>query len=172
MGFVCSGFLGGKVRGVDRAVCGRSALRAMAEEWTPVGTVEELNAEGGKKVVKIDSGKVLIREFAGDILAMSNSCPHLGLPLEGKILKADYTSTGSIVCSAHKTVSEHVRLKNRFHFCCAVSKAQTQDHDFCSPGLQHEDRRSRWRMVPWYAEAPICWQNEGRTTPESLSNEG
>jgi len=82
MGFVCSGFLGGKVRGVDRAVCGRSALRAMAEEWTPVGTVEELNAEGGKKVVKIDSGKVLIREFAGDILAMSNSCPHLGLPLE------------------------------------------------------------------------------------------
>ncbi|KAJ8908848.1 hypothetical protein NDN08_005552 [Rhodosorus marinus] len=103
MGFVSGGFMYGKVRGVDRAVCGRSAVRAMAEEWTPVGTVEELNAEGGKKVVKIDSGKVLIKEFAGDVFAMSNSCPHLNLPLEGKILKADYTSTGSIVCSAHKT---------------------------------------------------------------------
>jgi len=103
MGFVGSGIMGGKVRGVNPAICSRLVVRAMAEDWTLVGTVEELNSEGGKKVVQIASAKILIKEFADDILAMSNTCPHLGLPLEGKILKADYTSTGSIICSAHKT---------------------------------------------------------------------
>ena len=42
-------------------------------------------AEKQRVVVDVDGvGKVLLQEFANDVYAVSNKCPHLGLSLQGK----------------------------------------------------------------------------------------
>jgi len=55
-------------------------------------------------VVKTEqAGKVLVQEFQGEVFAVSNKCPHLGLPMQGKILSAELTDAGCLVCPAHKS---------------------------------------------------------------------
>ena len=48
-------------------------------------------------------GKVLLQEFMGDVYAVSNKCPHLGLSMQGKteLLSAKVNDDCSIVCPAH-----------------------------------------------------------------------
>ena len=56
----------------------------MQAAWTKAATVTELSEAGGKKVVELSVGKVLLAEAGGEIYAVSNKCSHLGLPLVGK----------------------------------------------------------------------------------------
>mmetsp|Transcript_10053 Transcript_10053/g.30708 ORF Transcript_10053/g.30708 Transcript_10053/m.30708 type:complete len:151 (+) Transcript_10053:60-512(+) len=101
MAFV-SGFAGARLDKVGRATCGRAVVRADVG-YVSAGNKDDLMANGGKKVIKVNGAKVLVKEFAGDVFAVSNSCSHLGLPLEGKVLKAKYTDDGNVICSAHQT---------------------------------------------------------------------
>ncbi|KAA8496708.1 Sulredoxin [Porphyridium purpureum] len=68
--------------------------------WTPVTTKDEIDAAGGFTVVKTAGKKVLIKELDGQLYAVSNKCSHLGLPIEGKILKAKFSDT-CVTCAAH-----------------------------------------------------------------------
>ena len=60
-------------------------------------------AEKQRVVVDVDGvGKVLLQEFANDVYAVSNKCPHLGLSLQGKTpLLSATVSDGAIACPAH-----------------------------------------------------------------------
>jgi len=85
---------------------GRRALVTTAT-FTKVGTKAELDAAGGRLVVETEfAGKLLIQDFMGDIFAISNKCPHLGISMQGKtpVLSAEMKDDGVIVCPAHKSV--------------------------------------------------------------------
>ncbi|MDA9098855.1 Rieske (2Fe-2S) protein [bacterium] len=66
-------------------------------------TLPELKAQGGRIVVELGGGKILIQEFMEELYAVSNKCPHLGLSMQGKtaLLSADMRPDGCIVCPAH-----------------------------------------------------------------------
>jgi nitrite reductase/ring-hydroxylating ferredoxin subunit len=68
-------------------------------------TLRELKAAPKSRVVvDLDGyGKVLLQEFMGDVYAVSNKCPHLGLSMQGKteLLSAKVNDDCSIVCPAH-----------------------------------------------------------------------
>mmetsp|Transcript_5521 Transcript_5521/g.9725 ORF Transcript_5521/g.9725 Transcript_5521/m.9725 type:complete len:148 (-) Transcript_5521:137-580(-) len=71
--------------------------------WTGAGSASALDsAEGSKLVVSIAGQKVLLKKLDGQVYAVSNKCSHLGLPLEGKILKASYDDS-CVTCAAHGT---------------------------------------------------------------------
>mmetsp|Transcript_26184 Transcript_26184/g.36156 ORF Transcript_26184/g.36156 Transcript_26184/m.36156 type:complete len:166 (-) Transcript_26184:92-589(-) len=94
-----------------QAVTCKAPLRVVTKKtlittagWSQLATEGELKAAGGRVVVKTEeAGKILIQEFMGEIYAVSNKCPHLGLPLQGKILTAEVTDAGCLVCPAHKS---------------------------------------------------------------------
>jgi len=66
-------------------------------------TKTALAAEGGRTVVKLESGdKILIQMYEGEVYAVSNKCSHLGLPLQGKVMNAGLDD-GCVVCAAHGT---------------------------------------------------------------------
>mmetsp|Transcript_48261 Transcript_48261/g.89862 ORF Transcript_48261/g.89862 Transcript_48261/m.89862 type:complete len:169 (-) Transcript_48261:218-724(-) len=88
---------------VSRAHAARSNL-AVTAGWTKLTSQKELSAAGGRVVIKTEQqGKVLVQEYKGEVYAVSNKCPHLGLPLQGKILTAEITDAGCLVCPAHKS---------------------------------------------------------------------
>jgi len=61
--------------------------------------------QGGKAVVPLPAGKVLVVKNGGGYCAVSNRCPHLGLPLVGKTaLFQGEVKGGCITCPAHGTV--------------------------------------------------------------------
>jgi hypothetical protein len=62
--------------------------QSLRSRWTKLSTTEELKAAGNRVVIKTDSaGKVLIQGFQGDVYAVSNKCPHLGLPMQVSSVK-------------------------------------------------------------------------------------
>mmetsp|Transcript_13339 Transcript_13339/g.22813 ORF Transcript_13339/g.22813 Transcript_13339/m.22813 type:complete len:159 (+) Transcript_13339:100-576(+) len=94
----------GAVSSSCKSTPSRTASRcAIRMAWTKVATTDEVKAQGGKTVVKVDGKKILVKEFAGDYFAVSNNCSHMGLPLEGKVMKAKYSDDGCVTCMAHGT---------------------------------------------------------------------
>jgi nitrite reductase/ring-hydroxylating ferredoxin subunit len=71
-------------------------------------TLPDLKEKGGRAVVELGGGKILIQEFMDDLYAVSNKCPHLGLSMQGKtaLLSADMRDDGCIVCPAHGSAFE------------------------------------------------------------------
>ena len=90
-------------RTTRRASARRARTRADALRDTGVTREGLRAAEKRRVVVELDGlGKVLIQEFAGDVYAVSNKCPHLGLSLQGKTpLLSATVEDGAIVCPAH-----------------------------------------------------------------------
>ena len=43
---------------------------------------DELGSNKGRVVVELSGQKVLVQDFMGDIFAVSNKCPHLGLSMQ------------------------------------------------------------------------------------------
>lgn len=66
--------------------------------WTKVLSQDTL-PEGGRKVVKTESGPVLVVSHGGGIYAVSSKCPHMSLPLR----KGKLTEDGAIVCPFHRS---------------------------------------------------------------------
>ena len=56
-----------------------------------------------RAVVDLDGvGAILLQEFAGDVYAVSNKCPHLGLSMQGKTpLLSATVANGNVTCPAH-----------------------------------------------------------------------
>ena len=66
--------------------------------------IKKTDLKDGKFVFESDAkGRILIQEFMGELYAINNKCPHLGLPLQGKtpLLSATCTKNGGVVCSVH-----------------------------------------------------------------------
>jgi|TARA_B110000967_G_scaffold35331_1_gene34311 nitrite reductase/ring-hydroxylating ferredoxin subunit len=82
-------------------------------------TRTELQEKGGRAVVDIGGGKILIQEFMGDLYAVSNKCPHLGLSMQGrtKLLSADMRDDGCLVCPAHGSAFELTSGEPRGEWC-------------------------------------------------------
>ena len=59
---------------------------------------EEQIAEGSKQLVKLGGNNVLILRHAGEIYAISNTCPHMTLPLRPGTIE-----DGAIVCPWHRS---------------------------------------------------------------------
>ena len=81
-----------------------SSLRLYARTVRTGVTQSELKKRGGKFVYDDDAkGRILIQEFAGEVFAINNACPHMGLPLEGKtpLLSATCTDRGGVKCPVH-----------------------------------------------------------------------
>ena len=60
--------------------------------------------EKKRAVVDVDGvGAVLLQEFMGDVYAVSNACPHMGLSMQGKtpLLSAEVGGDCEITCPAH-----------------------------------------------------------------------
>lgn len=53
--------------------------------------------DGARRVIQIGPRKVLVLHVQGEILAVDNACPHVGLPLE----KGRITDDCGIVCPFH-----------------------------------------------------------------------
>ena len=65
---------------------------------------EALASAGGKLVVEAGGQKILLADVDGEVLAVSNKCSHLGLPLVGKTaMFQGKISDKCIVCPAHNT---------------------------------------------------------------------
>ena len=75
-------------------------------------TTADLEANGGRVVVELGGGKILIQSFMGDVYAVSNRCPHLGLSMQGKtaLLSAEMRDDGCIVCPR---AQERVQARTR-----------------------------------------------------------
>ena len=66
--------------------------------------VKKSDLKDGKFVYEDDAkGRILLQEFMGDVYAINNKCPHLGLPLQGKtpLLSATCSKRGGVVCPVH-----------------------------------------------------------------------
>lgn len=83
----------------------RRTVTVRAAAWTKLTSKSELASNDGRVVVSTESaGKVLVQESDGEVYAVSNKCPHLGLPLQGRtaLLSAE-VKDACLVCPAHKT---------------------------------------------------------------------
>lgn len=90
--------------GNRRLARGRGSASITRAAWTQVAQKSDLEANGGRMVVETSKGRVLLQELEGEIYAVSNKCPHLGLPLVGKTaLFQGQVQSGCIVCPAHGT---------------------------------------------------------------------
>ncbi len=74
----------------------------------PTGvTRSDLESNDQKRaVVDVDGvGPVLLQEFMGDVYAVSNACPHMGLSMQGKtpLLSAKVGGDCEIMCPAHRS---------------------------------------------------------------------
>ncbi|KAI3430278.1 hypothetical protein D9Q98_004874 [Chlorella vulgaris] len=80
----------------------RTSLRVQAV-WTGTGVKDfDLGSAGGKKVVEIGGQRILLATANGEVKAVSNKCPHLGLPLVGKTaLLQGEVANGCVTCPAH-----------------------------------------------------------------------
>ncbi|KXZ43111.1 hypothetical protein GPECTOR_102g64 [Gonium pectorale] len=90
--------------GVARGAVSRRAVRVEAAAWSKVGSTAGLKSAGGKQVVEVSGQKVLLVDLAGEVVAVSNKCSHLGLPLVGKtgLFQAEIKDK-CVVCPAHGT---------------------------------------------------------------------
>lgn len=66
--------------------------------WTETIDINELKS-GDKRAVKIGDQKILLINYEEKIYAVSNSCPHLKLPLK----KGKINSDCSITCPFHRS---------------------------------------------------------------------
>ncbi len=66
--------------------------------WIRALSQNELT-EGSRKVVKLGKHTVLLLRHQNQIHAVSNKCPHLGLPLQ----KAKITEDNALVCPWHRS---------------------------------------------------------------------
>ena len=66
--------------------------------WTKVLAADALSS-GERQVVKVGTQSILLLNQSGEIHAISNSCPHLKLPLK----KGKITEDGAIVCPWHRS---------------------------------------------------------------------
>ncbi len=65
--------------------------------WTKILTEAELPS-GSRQVLKLNQQSILVLNHEGQVFAVSNTCPHLKLPLkQGKIVE------GAIVCPFHRS---------------------------------------------------------------------
>ena len=81
-----------------------STTTTRAMKRTGVKKSELESNEKRRAVVEIDGvGPVLLQEFMGDVYAVSNKCPHLGLSMQGKtpLLSATVGDDCTLVCPAH-----------------------------------------------------------------------
>ena len=93
-----------RVRACARASERRGAsTRARAMRSTGISMDDLKSNDKRRAVVEIDGvGPLLIQEFAGDVFAMSNKCPHLGLSMQGKTALLSATvEDGKVTCNAH-----------------------------------------------------------------------
>eukprot|EP00183_Erythrolobus_madagascarensis_P006857 CAMPEP_0185843842 /NCGR_PEP_ID=MMETSP1354-20130828/225_1 /TAXON_ID=708628 /ORGANISM="Erythrolobus madagascarensis, Strain CCMP3276" /LENGTH=163 /DNA_ID=CAMNT_0028543409 /DNA_START=36 /DNA_END=527 /DNA_ORIENTATION=- len=85
-------------------VSNRNKSNVTMMAWTEAGGKEELVGSDGSTVVVLGGQKVLLKAVDGEVYAVSNKCAHLGLPLEGKVLKAKYdVQPNCVTCAAHGT---------------------------------------------------------------------
>lgn len=98
------GFRRGRVDGTEPR-SRRATVRTEAAFVSSGVTTSDLKDAGGRVVVELGGGKILIQEFMDDVYAVSNKCPHLGLSMQGKtaLLSAEMRDDGCIVCPAHKS---------------------------------------------------------------------
>ena len=93
--------------------------RSRTDRWTPSSRDDDDDArdethggdaigfginENKRAVVDVDGvGAVLLQEFMGDVYAVSNACPHMGLSMQGKtpLLSAKVGGECEITCPAH-----------------------------------------------------------------------
>ncbi|NES82707.1 MAG: Rieske (2Fe-2S) protein [Moorea sp. SIO2B7] len=66
--------------------------------WVKVLSADALPS-GAKQVVKVEKQSILVINHDGQIYAVSNSCPHLNLPLK----KGKITEDCAIVCPFHRS---------------------------------------------------------------------
>lgn len=66
--------------------------------WTEVLAQDAL-PEGSREVVKVQDQSILLIHHQGQLFAVSNSCPHLKLPLK----KGKLTDDCAIVCPFHRS---------------------------------------------------------------------
>ena len=82
------------------------AMTTTTRAMKPTGvTRSDLESNENKRaVVDVDGvGAVLLQEFMGDVYAVSNACPHMGLSMQGKtpLLSAEVGGDCEITCPAH-----------------------------------------------------------------------
>ena len=68
-------------------------------KWVRVLDAGALSA-GERQVVEVKDHKVLLLEHKGEVYAMLNACPHMGVSLK----KGKITETDDIVCPFHHSV--------------------------------------------------------------------
>lgn len=56
----------------------------VAASWQKACTRQELEEGGGRVRTEVDSQKILIQEYEGQVYCVSNVCTHLSLPLVGR----------------------------------------------------------------------------------------
>lgn len=67
--------------------------------WVNVLRQDEL-PEGARRVVEVGGHEILLLHHGGEILAVGNTCPHMGAALE----QGEVTDDGAIVCPRHHSV--------------------------------------------------------------------
>ena len=67
-------------------------------KWIKVMDEDTLD-EGDREVVTVADHKILILKNSGELYAVLNSCPHMGVPLKRGKLEDD-----NIVCPLHRSV--------------------------------------------------------------------
>ena len=90
-------------------------------------------AEKQRVVVDVDGvGKVLLQEFANDVYAVSNKCPHLGLSLQGKTpLLSATVSDGAIACPAHGSAFDLKTGEARGEWCPKLPALPVVGKKYC-----------------------------------------
>jgi len=64
-------------------------------EFVRVGALSEFTP-GSVKAAEVDGTRIVIANSGGKLHALSNACPHVGLPMSG-----GYLHDGAIVCPFH-----------------------------------------------------------------------
>jgi nitrite reductase/ring-hydroxylating ferredoxin subunit len=113
----------------------RGATTTTAAMRTTGVTLKDLQAAEKKRVViELDSvGKVLIQEFMGDVYAVSNKCPHLGLSLQGKtpLLSAKVNDDATIVCPAHQSAFDLKTGAPKGEWCPSLPELPIVGKSYC-----------------------------------------
>lgn len=90
-----SGYLGGHLSFVQGVGVDHTGFEPKVEDWTDVGSVDEL-PEGGHTVARAGEVEVLLVRHEGRVRAMANRCSHAGWPLApGKF------ENGCVTCPMH-----------------------------------------------------------------------
>ncbi len=90
-------------------------------------------AEKQRVVVDVDGvGQVLLQEFANEVYAVSNKCPHLGLSLQGKTpLLSATVDDGAIACPAHGSAFDLKTGEARGEWCPKLPALPVVGKKYC-----------------------------------------